>query len=196
MGVLFNLNTSKPKDDRWLKRHQNVHFHFTPTKASWLNQVEIWFSILAAKALSGASFTSIAELKSHLEAFIETYRGSSARYEADLLARTAMLAASGIHVGTDFKTQLPPKLFTHDCCPNTVTRTCRRFATTFRFDEMRNFILERHHPSTFSGTDVLELAQRLNATPRKCLGFQTPAEVFSTHLLHFKCESTYRSSRG
>jgi transposase len=51
--ILDNLNTHKPKNDRWLKRHPNVHFHFTPTKASWLNQVEIWFSILAAKALAG-----------------------------------------------------------------------------------------------------------------------------------------------
>ena len=44
--VLDNLNTHKPKNDRWLKRHPKVHFHFTPTRASWLNQVEIWFSIL------------------------------------------------------------------------------------------------------------------------------------------------------
>jgi len=36
--ILDNLNTHKPKNDRWLKRHSNVHFHFTPTKASWLNQ--------------------------------------------------------------------------------------------------------------------------------------------------------------
>ena len=36
--VLDNLNTHKPKNDRWLKRHPNVQFHFTPTRASWLNQ--------------------------------------------------------------------------------------------------------------------------------------------------------------
>jgi transposase len=71
--ILDNLNTHKPKNDRWLKRHRHVHFHFTPTKASWLNQVEIWFSILAGKALCGASFTSVAELKTHIEAFIKTY---------------------------------------------------------------------------------------------------------------------------
>jgi transposase len=34
--ILDNLNTHKPKNDRWLKRHPNVHFHFTPTRASWL----------------------------------------------------------------------------------------------------------------------------------------------------------------
>lgn len=71
--ILDNLNTHKPKNDRWLKRRRNVHFHFTPTKASWLNQVEIWFSILAAKALAGTSFGSRAELMAHIDAFIAAY---------------------------------------------------------------------------------------------------------------------------
>jgi transposase len=71
--ILDNLNTHKPKNDRWLKRHPNMQFHFTPTKASWLNQVEIWFSILAAKALSGTSFNSRKELMAHINAFIAAY---------------------------------------------------------------------------------------------------------------------------
>ena len=71
--ILDNLNTHKPKNDRWLKRHPNVHFHFTPTRASWLNQVEIWFSILQGKSLHGASFTSVAQLREHIDAFIESY---------------------------------------------------------------------------------------------------------------------------
>src|SRR5665213_3830588 len=40
--VLDNLNTHK-KNELWLKRHPRVRFHFTPTRASWLNQVENWF---------------------------------------------------------------------------------------------------------------------------------------------------------
>ncbi|MDQ3566388.1 MAG: IS630 family transposase, partial [Pseudomonadota bacterium] len=71
--VLDNLNTHKPKNDRWLKHHPNVHFHFTPTRASWLNQVEIWFSILEGKSLRGASFTSVKQLREHIDAFIEAY---------------------------------------------------------------------------------------------------------------------------
>lgn len=71
--VLDNLNTHKPKNDRWLKRHPNVHFHFTPTRASWLNQVEIWFSILEGKSLHGASFISVKQLTEHIDAFIESY---------------------------------------------------------------------------------------------------------------------------
>jgi hypothetical protein len=38
--VLDNLNTQKPKNDRWLKRHPNVHLHLTPARASWLHQLE------------------------------------------------------------------------------------------------------------------------------------------------------------
>src|SRR3984893_9138300 len=72
-AVLDNLNTHKPKNDRWLKRHPNVHFHFTSTRASWLNQVEIWFSILQGKSLHGASFTSVKQLREHIDAFIDAY---------------------------------------------------------------------------------------------------------------------------
>jgi hypothetical protein len=71
--VLDNLNTHKRKNDRWLKRHPNVRFHFTPPRASWLNQVEIWFSILQGKSLQGVSFTSVRQLKEHIDPFIEDY---------------------------------------------------------------------------------------------------------------------------
>jgi transposase len=78
--VLDNLNTHKPKNDRWLKRHPNVRFHFTPTRASWLNQVEIWFSILEGKSLHGASFTSVKQLKEHIDAFINAYNQNAAPF--------------------------------------------------------------------------------------------------------------------
>jgi transposase len=71
--ILDNLSTHKPKRDVWLKRHPNVHFHYTPTHASWLNQIEIWFSILASKSLQGASFDGVGELIAHIDSFIESY---------------------------------------------------------------------------------------------------------------------------
>lgn len=71
--VLDNLSTHKPKRNQWLKRHRNVRFHVTPTHASWLNQIEVWFSILTAKSLQGASFTSAQQLKDHIDAFIKSY---------------------------------------------------------------------------------------------------------------------------
>jgi transposase len=71
--VLDNLSTHKPKNDAWLTRHPNVHFHFTPTHASWLNQVEVWFSILSRSALLHSSFNSIQEVCKHIDQFIATY---------------------------------------------------------------------------------------------------------------------------
>ena len=70
--ILDNLNTHK-KNEEWLARHPKVKFHYTPTRASWLNQVEGWFSILQGQSLTGASFTSVEQLREHIDAFIETY---------------------------------------------------------------------------------------------------------------------------
>ena len=71
--ILDNLSTHKPKRDMWLARHKNVHFHYTPTSGSWLNQIEIWFSILSGKSLNGASFRSVEELMAHINNFIADY---------------------------------------------------------------------------------------------------------------------------
>jgi transposase len=70
--IIDNLNTHK-KCDRWLKKHPNVHFHFTPTRSSWLNQIETWFSILQGQSLTGASFTSVEQLQEHIDAFIAAH---------------------------------------------------------------------------------------------------------------------------
>ncbi|MEJ7607932.1 MAG: IS630 family transposase [Bryobacteraceae bacterium] len=79
--VLDNLNTHKPKNDRWLKRHPNVHLHFTPTYSSWLNQVECWFSILSRQALRGASFTSPRQLRQAIDNFVTVYNQTAVPFE-------------------------------------------------------------------------------------------------------------------
>jgi hypothetical protein len=71
--LLDNLSTHKPKHDRWLQQHSTVHFHFTATHVSWLNQIECWFSILERSALDGASFTSPAQTRKAIDAFVKTY---------------------------------------------------------------------------------------------------------------------------
>jgi len=71
--VLDNYCIHKKNND-WLAIHPNVTFHYTPTSASWLNQVEIWFGILSRKALKNASFKSLGELRTAIELFIEAYR--------------------------------------------------------------------------------------------------------------------------
>jgi transposase len=70
--ILDNYATHKKNGD-WLKAHPNVTFHFTPTSASWLNQIEIWFGILGRKALTGASFNSTQELAQAIDDFCEVW---------------------------------------------------------------------------------------------------------------------------
>ena len=79
--VLDNLNTHKPKQDRWLKAHTNVHFHFIPTYSSWLNQVECWFSILSRSALRAASFTSPTQLRAAIDRFVKAYNRDASPFE-------------------------------------------------------------------------------------------------------------------
>ncbi len=74
--ILDNLSTHKKNDD-WLARHEGrVHFHFTPTSASWLNLVEIWFGILTRKALRGASFLNKDELRNTIESFLKAHNAA------------------------------------------------------------------------------------------------------------------------
>lgn len=79
--VLDNLSSHKPKRDRWGARHPNVHWHYTPTHASWLNQVEIWFSILTRQALRGASFTSPRQVRQAIDRFLAAYNAQAAPFE-------------------------------------------------------------------------------------------------------------------
>jgi transposase len=79
--VLDNLRTHKPRCDRWLASHPTVHFHYTPTHASWLNQVEVWFSILGRQCLRGASFCSVAQLRQAIDGFTAAYTDRAAPFE-------------------------------------------------------------------------------------------------------------------
>ncbi|KRQ17451.1 hypothetical protein AOQ71_02080 [Bradyrhizobium manausense] len=56
------------------------NFTSRPTSASWLNQVEVWFSILQEQSLSGASFTSLKQLEQHIDAYIKTYNDRAERF--------------------------------------------------------------------------------------------------------------------
>jgi transposase len=77
--ILDNLSTHKKNDD-WLAAHPNVTFHFTPTSASWLNQVEIWFGIFTRKALAGASFAGVEQLTQAIRDFTEAYNRNAAPF--------------------------------------------------------------------------------------------------------------------
>jgi hypothetical protein len=60
------------------KSHRIV-FHYTPTHASWMNQVEIWLSILVRKLLKHGNFTSVEDLKAQVLAFIDYYNRTMAK---------------------------------------------------------------------------------------------------------------------
>jgi len=79
--ILDNLSTHKPKHDRWLVQHPTVHFHYTPTHASWMNQVEVWFSILWRQALRGLSVTSLRKLRKAIDDFIDAYSQTTHPFE-------------------------------------------------------------------------------------------------------------------
>lgn len=79
--IMDNLNTHKPKVDRWLSQHKNVYFHYTPTHASWLNQIEIWFSILTRRAIKRASFTSPKQVREAIDRFVEVHNKNATPFE-------------------------------------------------------------------------------------------------------------------
>lgn len=73
LHVILDNYCIHKQNTAWLAAHPQVHFHFTPTSASWLNLVEVWFGILSRKALRGASFKDTEELRAALDAFIAAY---------------------------------------------------------------------------------------------------------------------------
>ena len=72
--VVDNYGTHKHAKVRaWLAARPRYHVHYTPTYASWLNQVEIWFNIITNKAIRRGSFRSVSDLIANIERFVGRY---------------------------------------------------------------------------------------------------------------------------
>lgn len=72
--ILDNSSTHKtPEVKAWLAAHPRVHFHFTPTGASWLNLIEAWLSILTRKSIRRGSFDSVRALIRHIAAYLQRW---------------------------------------------------------------------------------------------------------------------------
>jgi transposase len=72
--ILDNSSThSTPEVKAWLAKHPRIHFHYTPTSASWLNQVEGFFGILSKQSLSLTNFPSKKALRDHIEMYIASW---------------------------------------------------------------------------------------------------------------------------
>jgi len=76
--VVDNYVTHKhSKVRRWLAARPRCHIHYTPTYASWLNQVEIWFNIITQRAIRRGTFRSVNDLIDSIKRFVEDYNKNS-----------------------------------------------------------------------------------------------------------------------
>ena len=81
----ITVDTARQWRDRWLELQPipltelQIVFHYTPKHASWMNQVEIWLSILVRKLLKRGSFTSVEDLKAKIRAFAEYFNRTMAK---------------------------------------------------------------------------------------------------------------------
>ena len=72
--VLDNYNTHKTAlIHSWLAKRPRFHLHFTPTSASWLNQVERWFAIITEQQIRRGAYHSTSELEAAIHSWLETY---------------------------------------------------------------------------------------------------------------------------
>jgi len=76
--VLDNLSAHKTSTVKeFLDKNPRVHFHFTPTYSSWLNQVEIWFAKIERDVIARGVFTSVTDLSRKLMKYIRAYAKSA-----------------------------------------------------------------------------------------------------------------------
>jgi putative transposase len=79
--IVDNYCTHKHAKVRsWLAQRPRFHVHYTPTYASWLNQVERWFGIITQRAIRRGSFSSVKELIAKIEQFVAGYNKTKAPF--------------------------------------------------------------------------------------------------------------------
>jgi putative transposase len=85
--IVDNYATHKhPRVKRWVAARPRFHVHFTPTYASWLNQVEIWFNRITQQAIRRGTFQSVKELVAKIDQFV---RSSNAHAQPFVWTATA-----------------------------------------------------------------------------------------------------------
>jgi len=80
--ILDNLSAHKTTLVReFLKLNPQVHFHFTPTYSSWLNQVELWFAKIERDVIARGIFTSVPDLARKLRRYINAYSANARPFQ-------------------------------------------------------------------------------------------------------------------
>ena len=82
LGVKGQSGVLRSMESRATFLHDSTHqvvFYYTPKHASWMNQVEIWLSILVRKLLKLGNFTSLEDLRNQILAFIAYYNATMAK---------------------------------------------------------------------------------------------------------------------
>jgi len=78
--IMDNLSTRKNKQvSQWLAKKRKFHVHFIPTYSSWLNQIEIWFSIMSRNILKDGVWHSKRGLVDQLMSNIKDYNQNNAK---------------------------------------------------------------------------------------------------------------------
>ena len=80
--ILDNLSAHKTKAvAAWRAAHPTVHFHFTPTYSSWLNQVELWFAKIERDCIARGIFTSVPDLRKKLLQYITLHNKTAQPFQ-------------------------------------------------------------------------------------------------------------------
>ena len=104
--VVDNYATHKhPKIKAWIAKRSRYYLHFTPTYASWLNQVERWFGLITQRAIKRNSFRNVKHLVKTIEEFTQRYNedakpfvwAATAQSILDKLERLFMLISETPH---------------------------------------------------------------------------------------------------
>jgi putative transposase len=97
--IVDNYTTHKhPKVKAWLASRPRYHIHYTPTYASWLNQIERWFGIITQKAIRRGSFSNVKDLVKKIDRFVEQYNSNASPFvwtatAASILAKIERLCS-------------------------------------------------------------------------------------------------------
>ena len=106
--------------------------------------------------------------------------------------RRSITFDNGTEFASHYKLRKQPGISTYFCDPHS---PWQKGGVENAIGRLRRYLPRKTNLNTLSPRQIIAVARRYNHTPRRCLDFQTPAEVF-LRLLHLECESTSRPSPG